>query len=132
LNKLPINYNRFTLSLIASSQNDCNNNGEQRCSDNSDGCGGSVATMTWFNNERYFNILAFSMGVKLNSNFYKILKNTNTQAQQRLCSCYNNKNHYQFILTTTTIFVFIKIYASTRLLLFLQYLYTITYTFNVS
>jgi len=30
--------------------------------------------MTWFNDERYFNIFAFSMRVKLNSNFYKILK----------------------------------------------------------
>ena len=105
---------------------------ERRCSDNGDECGGSVAAMIWFNDERYFNIFAFSMRVKLNSNFYKILNNMNTQTQQRLCFCYNNKNHYQSILTTTIIFVFIKIYALIRLLLVLQYVYTITYTFNVS
>jgi len=45
------------------------------CNDNDDGCGGAVAAMTWFNDQRYFNIFTFSMEVKLNSNFYKILKN---------------------------------------------------------
>jgi len=74
LNKLPTNYHRFTLSLIAFSQKDCNNGGERRCSDNGDGCGGTIAAMACLNDERYFNIFAFSMGVKLNSNFYKILK----------------------------------------------------------
>jgi len=38
----------YTL-LIASSQKDCNNNGEWRCSDNDDGCGGAVAVVALFN-----------------------------------------------------------------------------------
>jgi len=42
LEQLFIHYHWFTLSFIASSKKDCNNNGEHRCSDNGDGCGGSV------------------------------------------------------------------------------------------
>jgi len=47
-----------------------------------------VAAVAWFNGKRYFNIFAFSMGVKLNSNFYKIFKNANTFA-----SIYNSNNN---------------------------------------